>query len=218
MVAGAHAGMILGTPGGPPDTGFFDEHNGTLLGGVSSLQLPEQFGVAGIRVYGSASASGDPAYLRMMAIGGVNAVAGIDTVLRVDYSFQTSPGSVSFMVEGLVGTSAGGYYGSASGIAPATGLVDGSFFLEWNGSKTIPAGATIEAWYLGVYVGGVAGGPQNLTLTTSFVDLVADGQTPSASTPEPSTLLLALSGTVLLIWKRKPRPGGSPPPHHVSSS
>jgi hypothetical protein len=57
-----------------------------LLGGVSSLQLPEQFGVAGIRVYGSASASGDPAHLRMMAIGGVNAVAGIDTILRVDLS------------------------------------------------------------------------------------------------------------------------------------
>jgi hypothetical protein len=28
IAAAANAGMILGAPGGPPDTGFFDENNG----------------------------------------------------------------------------------------------------------------------------------------------------------------------------------------------
>jgi hypothetical protein len=149
----------------------------------------------------------------MMAIGGVNDSPGLATILQVNYVFNVSVAGVPWTVEGLAGTPAGGFYGSANGIVPESGVVTGSFFLEGNGGATIPAGTMIEAWYLGVVVGeyGSPEGPASLTLTIpqNSVDLVAYGTDPATgSVPEPSTWILLLSGCAVVVMGLR---GGSIP-------
>ena len=210
----AFAALVLGPPGVAPDTGFFDGYSGDLLGGVSAAQLPEKYGVAGIKVFGTAAAVAqgeNGAYMMMMAIGGVNDSPGLATILQVNYVFNVSVAGVPWIVEGLAGTSAGGFYGSANGIVPESGVVTGSFFLEGNGGATIPAGTMIEAWYLGVFVGeyGSPEGPASLTLTIPHdsVDLIAYGtDQATGAVPEPATWILLLSGCAVLVMRLR---GGS---------
>lgn len=198
------AGLTLTPPGGVPDTGFFDGYTNNLLAPVSSAQFPEKFGVAGIKVFGVATANANGAngaFVQMQAVGGVAGALEIDAILQVNYYFQSSVTGIAFEVQGLVGTNNGGYFGQAAGLVAESGIVTGSFFLNNGSTSTVPAGNAIEAWILVVTLGTLNDptGPAALTLTipSNSVDLVAFGEDPGAPTPEPASFLLAAPALLL---------------------
>lgn len=215
LAARLNGALVLTAPS-PQESGFFDGNTGTSIGSLSSEQLPEEFGVAGHRVYGSATTANNEssgASLNMLAIGGVSGTLETDTILQVLYHFRfsTDVQSLTWTVQGAVGTSNGGYFGEAVDTATSGEEISGGFFLYLNGAGTsiIPAGTTTEAWILYLQVGepGVPGGPLTLTLEIppSSVDIVAYGV--DTGVPEPVSWLLSLAGMAALAAMRRNRHG-----------
>lgn len=198
------AALTLTAPG--QDAGFYQGVGGTFAGPVSSAQLPAEFGVAGHKIYGSASATGTTeagAYLYVLAIGGVTGTLDVDAILQVNYHFTlaTDAQSVPWHIEGLVGTSNGGYYGEANGSATAGEEISGNFLLYLDSAQTavIPAGSTLEAWilYLSVGSAGTPGPPLEigLTIPANTLEIQAVGET--FEVPEGSTRGFVLRGLLL---------------------
>ncbi|MFN7932437.1 MAG: hypothetical protein U0R19_03870 [Bryobacteraceae bacterium] len=198
------AAVTLTAPG--QDAGFFQGAGGTFAAPVNSAQLPEEFGVAGHKIYGSAATTGTAeagGFLYVLAIGGVTGTLDMDVILQVNYHFtlHTDAASVPWHIEGLVGTNQGGYYGEANGAASSGEEVSGNFLLYLDSAQTavIPAGSTLEAWilYLSVGSAGTPGPPLELELTipANTLEIRAVGEI--SEVPEGSTRGLVLRGLLL---------------------
>ncbi|MBS1826168.1 MAG: hypothetical protein JST93_12670 [Acidobacteria bacterium] len=198
--------LTLTAPG--QDAGFYQGPGGIFAGPVSAAQLGEEFGVAGHRIYGSASAAGTAelgAFLYVMAVGGVTGTLDVDTVLKVNYHFTLTADaqSVPWHVEGLVGTNHGGYYGEANGSATPGEDIAGSFLLYLDSAQTgvIPGGSTLEAWilYLSVGSAGAAGPPLGIALTIPANTLEIQAVGEISEVPEGSTRGLVFRSLLLAL-------------------
>lgn len=206
LFAACHGWAAITLTEPEPGAGFYQGQFDDFAGPVSSAQLPEEFGVAGRKLYGTVVANGSldfSARAFLTAGGGITGTLDLDTVLRVNYHFKVTTDAefVPWYVNALVGTSNGGYYGEAQGFASSGQEISGFFLLQLESLEptTIPAGSLLEAWELYLSVGyyGSPGPPVGITLEIpeNTLEILAVGET--SEVPEGSTRGFVLRGLLL---------------------
>ena len=220
VVGSLQAGVILNAPS--DYIGFFNGYNfdqfgsNTAIAPLSWSQLPTANGVAGIKLYGSASIN-DPYSQNLLVAAAQGTATGtldVDTAFLLNYHF-TSPSlpDGNWDVQAWLDTSEGWYFVEQVYSNSVNGQgVQGSDMLAHTGNMkvVVPAGTEIYKWAIILTLGqynyhGSDGTTLSLSIPMDSLDLVAQGlpseqpsdppapSDPGAAVPEPATWITALT-------------------------
>lgn len=181
--------------------------------------LPSVDGFAGQKMWGTATLddnNGYGPYFWGSASGTASGTLAVDTYLAVNWTF-TSPNlpDVAWSVSAAIDTSNGTYYGEFSFPGSVSGNTSsGTSYLEKSGGSTlVPAGTTINAWLMQVFLGSYGSpggqGPITIDIPQNSIDLVGVANSSTApspgAVPEPSTWMMAGAGFLLIALRGRRR-------------
>ena len=203
-----NASVVLNAPNN--SYGFFG-FNDDLITTGTWVQLPLVNGLAGAKVYGTATYATQPAQVYVNYSGTATGSFDTDTTVQMNYLFNATgvAQDYEYTIIGEIGNDQNLYIFDSTRVGHAGQDQSGTLTLlkDGNFSSVIPAGTAITFWrmYLALPVGlDTPEFPNSVTLTIpqNSLDLVAAGPA-TTGTPEPSTWMLLAGGAAFLLSRRR---------------